>query len=301
MTLTIYRYRHEHKGALPCPWGRLFDDRVLTISEFGRRAGLSQKALRLYDVSGLLTPARVDPANGYRFYEEEQLERARRISVLRQLDMPLATITDVLAGSDEEASIRLQRWWVAQEATNAARLATVDYLRGRLNRTGASGLSPRPVQTREVAATKIATIRAETNQQLLVGVIVSATDEIVAYLRGAGANLTGGSWVIYHDAITPEAEGTVEICVPFEGLVDPSGPIAIRVEPAHQEAYCTISMDECVFPRIMLAYDLVFDWVRTQGLPEAGASREIYRTDCHLLPRDEPAVDIAQPILARRT
>lgn len=273
---------------------------MLTISEFGRRAGLSQKALRLYDVSGLLAPARVDPANGYRIYDEEQLERARRISVLRQLDMPLSTIADVLAGSDEEALIRLDRWWAAEEATTAARRATLDYLRGRLNRTGVSGLSPRPVQTREVPATKIATIRAETNQPMLVGVIVSSTDEIASYLHAAGAALTGGSWVIYHDAITPEADGTVEICVPFEGLVDPSGPIAIRVEPAHHEAYCTITMDECSFPRIMLAYDLVFDWVRGQALPEAGAPREIYRTDCQLLPRDEPAVDIAQPFLMRR-
>ena len=62
---------------------------MLTISEFGRRTGLSHKALRLYDVSGLLPPAQVDPANGYRLYDEEQLERARRISVMRQLDMPL--------------------------------------------------------------------------------------------------------------------------------------------------------------------------------------------------------------------
>ena len=273
---------------------------MLTISEFGRRAGLSQKALRLYDVSGLLAPAQIDPGNGYRLYDEEQLERARRISVLRQLDMPLATIADVLAGSDEEALIRLDRWWAAEEATNAARRATLDYLRGRLNRTGVSGLSPRPVLTREIPATKIATIRAETNQPMLVGVIVSATDEIASYLRTAGATLTGGSWVIYHDAITPEAEGTVEICVPFEGLVDPAGPIAIRVEPAHHEAYCTITMDECSYPRIMLAYDLVFDWVRSQALPEAGASREIYQSDCHLLPRDAPAVDIAQPFLVRR-
>src|SRR5262245_50183248 len=53
---------------LPCPWGRGFDVRVLTISEFGRRTGLSHKALRLYDVSGLLPPAQVDPANGYRLY-----------------------------------------------------------------------------------------------------------------------------------------------------------------------------------------------------------------------------------------
>jgi len=99
--------------------------------------------------------------------------------------------------------------------------------------------------------------------------------------------------------VTPEAEATVEICLPFDGLVDPSGRIGIRVEPAHREAYCTITMDECAYPRIMLAYDLVYDWARASGTPDAGPPREIYRPDCHLLPRDEPAVDIALPILER--
>jgi DNA-binding transcriptional MerR regulator len=272
---------------------------VLTISEFGRRAGLSHKALRLYDVSGLLAPAQVDPANGYRWYDEEQLERARRISVLRQLDMPLSTIGEVLAGTDEEALIRLDRWWLAEQATTAARQATVQYLRDRLSRADVPGLAPRPVLTRDVPATKIASIRADTDQQLLVGTIVSHTSEIMTYLQRAGATMTGGSWVLFHGAVTPEVEATVELCVPFEGLVDPSGAIGIRVEPAHREAYCTITMDECAYPRIMLAYDLVYDWVRAAGLPEAGPVRELYAANCHLLPRDAPAVDIALPVVER--
>ncbi|WP_350274521.1 MerR family transcriptional regulator [Kribbella sp. HUAS MG21] len=272
---------------------------MLTISEFGRRAGLSQKALRLYDVSGLLAPAQVDPANGYRWYDETQLERARRISVMRQLDIPLTTIAEILEGTDEEALIRLGRWWAAEEATTAARRATLGYLRDRLSRSGTTGLAPRPVLTRDVPATKIASIREDTDQQSLIGVIVTCTDEIVSYLQGAGAAATVGSWVIYHGAVTPEGEATVEVCVPFDGLVDPSGRIGIRVEPAHREAYCTITMDECAYPRIMLAYDLVQDFVRASGVPEAGPPREVYRPDCHLLPRDEPAVDIALPVLER--
>lgn len=60
---------------------------TLTIGQFARRTGLSPKALRLYDLSGLLPPADVDPVNGYRRYTADQLERARRISLLRQLEM----------------------------------------------------------------------------------------------------------------------------------------------------------------------------------------------------------------------
>jgi DNA-binding transcriptional MerR regulator len=271
---------------------------MLTISEFGRRSGLSHKALRLYDVSGLLAPASVDPVSGYRHYDEEQLERARRISILRQVEMPLATISEVLAGTDEQALIRLDRWWAAEQATNESRRATVEYLRDRLLRAGSPGLDPRPVLVRDVPETKIASIRVDVDQQALVGVIVASTLEIRAHLTAAGAGLTGESWVLFHGAVTPENEATVEICLPFDGLVDPAGPIGIRIEPAHTEAYCTISREECVYPRIMLAYDLVEDWVRDSGHPTTGPSREIYHADFRELTDSDPAVDVAQPIKA---
>ncbi|HET6299701.1 MAG TPA: MerR family transcriptional regulator [Kribbella sp.] len=271
-------------------------DDELTISEFGRRAGLSHKALRLYDVSGLLPPARVDPVNGYRLYVHGQLERARRISVLRQIDMPLSTIAEVLAGTDEEALVRLDRWWAAQEATTADRRLTVEYLRDRLTRTGSPGLSPRPVLTRDVPETKIASIRQDTDQQLLRAVIVSSTLEIRAHLDGPGLAVASQTWVIYHGAVTPDSAAAVEVCVPFTGLVEPAGAIAIRVEPAHTEAYCTLTKDEAVYPRIMFAYDILGDWVRSTGQLTTGAVREIYLRDFRYLEGPDPAVDIAQPI-----
>lgn len=55
------------------------DEHLLTIGEFARRSRLSLKALRLYERLGLLNPAVVDPANGYRRYREEQLFTARLI------------------------------------------------------------------------------------------------------------------------------------------------------------------------------------------------------------------------------
>jgi hypothetical protein len=125
---------------------------------------------------------------------------------------------------------------------------------------------------------------------------VSSTMLLRSHLVAAGATLPGGSMVIYHGHVTPEAEATVEVCVPFTGTVDPAGPIGIRVEPAHTEAYCTITKDECAYPRIMLAYDLVEDWVRASGSPTTGAAREAYHPGFQDLPGSAPAVDIAVPI-----
>jgi serine/threonine protein phosphatase PrpC len=45
----------------------------MSSGEFARTSGLTRKALRLYDELSLLTPARVDPQSGYRFYAPAQL------------------------------------------------------------------------------------------------------------------------------------------------------------------------------------------------------------------------------------
>ena len=70
---------------------------LMTIGAFARASRLSAKALRLYDELGLLPPARVDPASGYRFYAPAQLEQARLVAWLRRLDLPLARIREISA------------------------------------------------------------------------------------------------------------------------------------------------------------------------------------------------------------
>jgi DNA-binding transcriptional MerR regulator len=48
-------------------------ENLMSIGEFASASRLSQKALRLYGENGLLPPAWVDPASGYRYYGVHQL------------------------------------------------------------------------------------------------------------------------------------------------------------------------------------------------------------------------------------
>ncbi|WP_432884029.1 MerR family transcriptional regulator [Kribbella sp. CA-245084] len=64
----------------------------LTISEFARMVGLAPSALRFYDDCGLLPPAFVDAANGYRYYDRSQQPRARLLRDLREIDLPLPDV-----------------------------------------------------------------------------------------------------------------------------------------------------------------------------------------------------------------
>jgi len=62
---------------------------LLTVGRVAGRTGLSTKALRHYDRVGLLRPASVDPATGYRLYREEQVAEARLVHLLRSVELPL--------------------------------------------------------------------------------------------------------------------------------------------------------------------------------------------------------------------
>ena len=269
------------------------DTRALTIGEFGRRCGLSVKALRLYDLSGLLPPAEVDPVSGYRRYAVDQLDRARRISLLRRLDMPLAVVAEVLAGTDEQAVVRLDRWWAAHEQATAAKRSSVGWLRIQL----AAAAQPPvryEVRRRRVPATKVAAIRRETDQQSLADTI----RELQWRLRDrlGGAVCTAEHWVIYHGFVTPESEATVEVCVPFTGTAEPVDEMVIRQEPAHTELYATVVRDDCFYPRIMQAYDALSRHIGADGLLPDASVREIYLAQWHAVAGTDPFVLVAQPV-----
>lgn len=100
----------------------------MLIREFSHRSGLSSKALRLYDAVGLLEPHFVDPEHGYRYYAPDQLERAKRIALLRQLEMPLQRIVLLLEQRGDEAASSLHRYWQEVEALHRDKRSLVQYL-----------------------------------------------------------------------------------------------------------------------------------------------------------------------------
>ena len=93
---------------------------LMSIGEFARRSRLSANALRLYDELGLLPPARVDASSGYRYYDATQLEQARLIAALRQLQIPLAGIKAILVLEPQAAAERIGEHWAAAEAEHSA-------------------------------------------------------------------------------------------------------------------------------------------------------------------------------------
>ena len=69
----------------------------MKINEVEAAVGVTKKNIRFYEEEGLISPRR-EPGNGYRSYSEADVERLRRIKLLRKLDVPLAEIREMLEG-----------------------------------------------------------------------------------------------------------------------------------------------------------------------------------------------------------
>ena len=271
---------------------------LLTIGEFARQTGLSLKALRLYDLSGLLAPETVDPATGYRYYGPGQFERARRISLLRRLDMPLADVARLLDESDDAAIRDLLAWWNEQERGLTEKRGTVDYLVQSLGGDEATSSALR-VETRDVDEQKVATITGHPLQAELLPLLNVSIATIRAHLASAGATFGEEFWVLFHGVVSPDSDGPVEFCVPFSGAVEPAASIVIRIEPAHRQAFTSIGAETCRYPEILHAYDAVEQWIRRNAQP-GGPSREIYAYPWDSRPGAGPVADIAAPYTSRR-
>jgi DNA-binding transcriptional MerR regulator len=69
---------------------------MFSIGEFARHRRVSVRMLRHYDAIGLLRPASVEPASGYRFYQASQLAELNRVMALKDLGFTLQQVQAIL-------------------------------------------------------------------------------------------------------------------------------------------------------------------------------------------------------------
>lgn len=86
-----------------------------SIKEAEALTGISRQNIRYYEKMGLLNPKR-DAGNGYRKYDEEDIERLKAIFLFRKLDMPLEEIHKLLDHEiDLQPALDTQKVYLQQE------------------------------------------------------------------------------------------------------------------------------------------------------------------------------------------
>lgn|SRR5487761_233303 len=268
---------------------------LLTIGEFAQQTRLTAKALRLYDEMGLLRPAEVDPANGHRRYEAGQVRAARLIGMLRGADMSLAEIGLLLAdlGRDRDLAVtRLDRHLVGLEARHTSRRFLIRHIHAILREEDPPMF---PIQTRRVPAQRVMSIQ----RRLRASETAAFVEEVKAAFAGhlAGAPPTGPFILIFHGIVDYESDGPLEAILGCPDEVQATDVIGIRTEPAHHEAFTTITKAQWDYPAILAAYDAVACSPEAVARPGSRLScREVYLTEPDALGQDDLICDIAFPL-----
>jgi DNA-binding transcriptional MerR regulator len=218
----------------------------ISIGEFARRSRLSLKALRLYDERGVLVPSRVDQASGYRYYDTAQLDQARLVAMMRELQLPLAAVKDLLACGPAEAAARIAEHWRSAEAAHDERRQLADYLISRL-----SGKRPNmyEVDLRETPERSVLCLKRTVSVQAQF----AFGKEFIAILRAGRRRWRerprpriegreGAVFCVYWSHPTPDGDGLIEWCAPVPAGEAPAlsqryPELTLRTEPAHLEAF----------------------------------------------------------------
>ncbi len=220
---------------------------MFPIGQFSRLAGISAKQLRAYDALGLFRPAWVDPSSAYRYYSPAQLPELRRILALRQLDMGLEEIGELIRGGDLRAALDRRRIELERDRRLAEeRLAALDIS------VGDTDVVLRPVSEEPVAVMTVGTDAS------------AAFDELEAHVRDAGRRAHRPPGAI------PSLR---EIFVPVTGPVPETDRIAYQRLPAARVASV---IHRGPYGGIAGAREALLRWVEASGLEPAGPMRTLY-------------------------
>ena len=268
---------------------------LLSTGEFARQTRLSAKALRIYDEIGLLRPAEVDPASGRRRYEADQAGTARLIGMLRGADLSLAEIGLLLAESGRDrdrASARLDRHLVQLEARHTSRRFLIRHIHAILREEGQAMF---PVQTRHVPAQRVMSIQRRLRAPETDAFVREARAAFARHLNGASP--AGPFTLIFHGIVDLESDGPVEAMFACSEDVQATDFIGIRTEPAHDEAFATITKAQWDYPAILAAYDAVACSPEATARPGSRLScREVYLAEPGSIGAEDLICDIAFPL-----
>ena len=242
----------------------------VSIGEFARRSRLSIKALRLYDELGVVVPARVDVASGYRYYDASQLELARLVAMLRQLEFPLAEIKEIVAYEPVDIARRVEQRWREADAAHDARRELADYL---VNRLSGKSYVMYEVATREIPERSVLCLKRNVDEKGAWAL----GKEFIAIMRERPLprmeGREGAAFSIFWGEVSADSDGPVEWCKPIpraeaRTLAEHYPELTLRTDPAHREAFVALGPAGGTPVQWQLASESLGNWAAESGIDD---------------------------------
>src|SRR4051812_44844045 len=253
---------------------------MFRIGEFARLGSVSVRSLRHYHDLGLLVPADIDGATGYRAYAGAQLAQLNRIVALKELGFSLEQIQQVISDVTVEelrGMLMLRRAQIADElALQHDQLAHVE---ARLRAIEREGAMPRDdIVIKRLPAQRVAVIGSPApgfGPTNLEPILTPAIQQLAEILMSHDVEIVGNAFGYY------EGEPDDGTLVAFVAL--PIGPVAVDL-PAPVEVVELPEVAEAV--SVVMAsptaddypatYGELMRWIDAHGYETDGHGRDVY-------------------------
>lgn len=195
-------------------------DPLMPIGMFSRASLVSMKSLRAYHEQGLLIPDSIDPATGYRSYRVSQLSDAAIIKRLRDLDVPLRAVSEIVRARDPEVTRKVM---AEHEAAMQERLSAVAAIVDELQQAIEIPSLQTPVHVRQESEAHVLLVAGVVDQADYAGFLGDAFGRLFAAIGASGAAMAGPSGARYPASVDTDRE-------PVEAFIPVTAPVALSDE-----------------------------------------------------------------------
>jgi DNA-binding transcriptional MerR regulator/effector-binding domain-containing protein len=257
---------------------------LFTIGEFSRISGITVKALRFYHEQQLLIPTSIDPQSGYRYYHESLIERAHAIVYLRELELPIESIRQILADAQDDdaqliASLQKHKKEIEQRirALKKAVRSLDQFIQNERQVKTVSAQVSYDIQEKSVDPMLIAGIRAK-------GKYSDCGKRFGQICRSFGRLCSGPPMTLYYDCEYKENDADFEACVPVKQAKTVEG-ISVREIPGGR---AVTLLHRGPYDQLHASYAKITAYVKQKGYAVAGPTREIYLKGPGMIFRGNP-------------
>ncbi|RDG35620.1 MerR family transcriptional regulator [Streptomyces corynorhini] len=271
---------------------------MLSIGDFARYGCVSVRMLRHYDAIGLLRPAHVDAASGYRFYEAGQLARLNRVIALKDLGFSLQQVRSILDERVNPGELRgmlrlRQADLAAAIAADAARLAQVE---ARLRTIESEGLmSSDDVVVKRVPPVRVAELTGTATPFAPEGVgpvIGPLYVELGRRLAAAGVTATGPG-VAYYEVL-PDVDDTAVVHAGMTVATERRTGLDFAVVDLPEIESAATLVHRGSMDNLMPSLQTLARWIESNGYRSTGPARELY-LECPDDP-DQWVTELQEPV-----
>ena len=241
-----------------------------SIGEFSKITSLTIKTLRLYHEKQLLIPSEVDEFTSYRYYDDENIDRARVIKTLKDYDFTLTEIKEILDECDSESDIKIQLKEKLKDIKSKIDRYneisnSIEIILNKAEDNKMENINEFEVEEKEIETVLIAGYRMK-------GKYSDSGEGFKKLAKSFGRHLNGKPMNLFYDSEYKEDDADFETCFPIRKGND-KDDIKVREIKGGK---CGSLIHKGPYENLSDSYKNIFEYSNSKGYKTKLPSREVY-------------------------